>query len=285
MPLTVYKTIAKPFSKNHRGVEVRERLGLSFSASLDLLSHCDRVELLSAVANKSYFAFFDPKTKKRSRAVNAALFRPEFEEWEKFSAALLAEDLQGFDSHRITSLIYSVAISFCCCVDLVSERDNKTPGTFFEYLIAHLFAWRLGVNPLTSIQVLNLDMDTHLPTDFIFDLGLERPKFHLPVKTSTRERVIQVWAHQRVLDGAFGTGRFLGTPVILTETKTATKSGKVEEICLPEQWRIYQMHIAQLKRVYYLDMPAAYEKLNMVFPPIHIKEFGEFFWEADSLSV
>ena len=167
---------------------------------------------------------------------------------------------------------------------MTKSRDQKTPGTFFEYLISHLFAWKLGVNPTTRIQVLNLDMDTTLPTDFIFNLGKDRPKFHLPIKTSTRERVIQVWAHQRVLDGVFGTGRFLGTPVILAETKTDAVKREVIEICLPEQWRIYQMHIAQLKRIYYLDVPATYVKLNDVFPPITVKSFGHFFFEADTLS-
>lgn len=285
MPLKVYKTIKKPFFSDHGGSEVRELLGDAFRSSLELLSVLPKVALISGVPNKQYFAFLSEESNKRSRAVNAALFTPDFTEWEAFAAAMEAKDLNGLDSARVTRLIYTVAISFCCCVDLVHERDNKTPGTFFEYLIAHLFASRLGVNPQTSIQVLNLDNEqTFLPTDFIFDLGDGRPKFHLPVKTSTRERVIQVWAHQRVLDGVFGAGRFFGTPVILTETKTDTRTGVVVEICLPEQWRIYQMHIAQMKRVYYLDMPAAYIRLNEVFPPIHVKEFGEFFWEADSLS-
>jgi hypothetical protein len=189
----------------------------------------------------------------------------------------------GFDAYRITRLIYSVAISFCCYIDITKQGDQKTPGTFFEYLIGHLFARRLGLNPTTRLKVLNLDMDTTLPTDFIFNLGKDRAKFHLPIKTSTRERVIQVWAHQRVLDGVYGTGRFLGTPVILTETKTDKKRGEVIEICLPEQWRIYQMHIAQLKRVYYLDVPIVYDRLNAVFPPISVKPFGDFFLEADSL--
>jgi hypothetical protein len=103
------------------------------------------------------------------------------------------------------------------------------------------------------------------------------------VKTSTRERVIQVWAHQRVLDGVYGTGRFLGTPVILGETKTDRRKREVIEICLPDQWRIYQMHIAQLKRIYYLDVPATYEKLSEVFPPLNVKPLGHFFFEADTL--
>jgi hypothetical protein len=44
------------------------------------------------------------------------------------------------------------------------------------------------------------------------------------------------------------------------------------------------LHIAQLKRVYYLDVPATYVKLNDVFPPITVKSFGHFFFEADTLS-
>ncbi len=43
------------------------------------------------------------------------------------------------------------------------------------------------------------------------------------------------------------------------------------------------MHIAQLKRIYYLDIPAAYAALNTVFPPLNIRPFGEFFLEAEGL--
>lgn len=167
---------------------------------------------------------------------------------------------------------------------MTKDGDQKTPGTFFEYLIGHLFSRHLGVNPTDKLPVFNLDMEeTTLPTDFVFNLGKDKPKFHLPVKTSTRERVIQVWAHQRVLDGVYGTGRFLGTPVILAETKTDKRKKEVIEICLPDQWRIYQMHIAQLKRIYYLDVPASYDKLNSVFPPLSVKSFGHFFFELDDL--
>lgn len=131
---------------------------------------------------------------------------------------------------------------------------------------------------------MNLDKEMSLPTDFIFNLGEEKPKFHVPVKTSTRERIIQVWAHQRVLDGVYGTGRFLGTPVILNETKTDKSKQEVIEICLPDQWKIYQMHIAHLKRVYYLDVPQAYGNLNSGVASIAVKPFGDFFAELDLLS-
>jgi hypothetical protein len=91
----------------------------------------------------------------------------------------------------------------------------------------------LKVEPTRLLPVLKLDLKGSLPTDFIFDLGSEKPKFHLPVKTSTRERIIQVWAHQRVLDGVYGVGRFLAIPFILTETKLDAIKREVSEICLP----------------------------------------------------
>lgn len=122
-----------------------------------------------------------------------------------------------------------------------------------------------------------------LPTDFVFDLGPDRAKLHLPVKTSTRERVIQVWAHQKIIDGVYGAGRFKGILVILTETKLNLESREVVEICLPDQWRAYQMYIARLERVYYLDVPAKYAALAGGYPNIDVKMLGEFFAEKDRL--
>jgi hypothetical protein len=261
---------------------VGEALTSLYETCLEVLATFERVDLTTRLAGKKYFAF-ESSAGKISRAVNKANYHPRVKEWTKLLAALKKQDFSGLDEDRITKTIYSVAISFCAVIDLTRSRDQKTPGTFFEYLIGHLFASRLGVNPTTRLPVLNLGIDTTLPTDYVFDLGNEEPKFHLPIKTSTRERIVQVWAHQRVLDGVYGTGRFLGTPVVLAETKTDTSKREVVEICLPAQWRIYQMHIAQLKRIYYLDVPVAYAKLKDVFPPLYVAPFGRFFIEVDEL--
>jgi hypothetical protein len=280
-PLAEYTKLKKGFSKNVRGDDNRNLIGECVRSALKELEAEDRVDLKSLVSNKEYFSFF--KKKKLSRAVNKSLFLENSKVWDQLCGSLEKNDLSGLSPEKITKIIYSAAISFCCYIDIHKEGDQKTPGTFFEYLIGHLFAWRVGVNPTNRLPVLNLDMETTLPTDFVFNLGKDRPKFHLPIKISTRERVIQVWAHQRVLDGVYGTGRFLGTPVVLTETKTDQKRKEVIEICLPDQWRIYQMHIAQLKRIYYLDVPVSYDKLNAVFPPLNVKSFGHFFFEIDRL--
>lgn len=281
-PLASYRELQKQFMPDAKSEKNGILLTEIAESSSRFLKKTGRLELKSQVPDKNYFAFW--KGKKTSRAVNGDLFLDDLSEWDAFLQSVSNVGSFRTEPALTTKLIYSVAISFCCFIDLTKEGDQKTPGTFFEYLIGHLFAKRLGVNPTKELEVLNLDMRTTLPTDFIFNLGKEKPKFHLPVKTSSRERVIQVWAHQRVLDGVYGTGRFLGTPVILAETKTDKRKKEVIEICLPDQWRIYQMHIAQLKRIYYLDIPAAYRKLNRVFPRIAVKPFGDFFREVDVLA-
>ena len=93
-----------------------------------------------------------------------------------------------------------------------------------------------------------------------------------------------LWAHQRLLDGVYGTERFMGTPVLMAETKTDKRKREVVEICLPEQWRVYQLYIAKLKRVYYLDLPCAYQRLNEEFPPLSVRPFADFFFEWSDLS-
>ncbi|HET6384128.1 MAG TPA: hypothetical protein VFJ58_12115 [Armatimonadota bacterium] len=249
---------------------------------LEYLSGAARVPLISQVIGKEYFAF--EIAPRRSRPLNAALFEETTETLQRFLDSLSSDSLSDFGAEQITRACYTLVMSFCCMVDLQGPGDQKTPGTFFELVVCHLFARRFGVLPRKRLEVLNLDMTAALPTDLIFDLGKDQPKFHVPVKISTRERVVQVWAHQRVLDGIYGTGRFLGLLVCVTETNSI-KGNKVAETCLPDQWRIYQMFIAQLKRVYYLDVPLKYAQLAAVFPRIHVKPFGAFFLEADNLGL
>ena len=222
---------------------------------------------------------------KISRAINQSLYQPDHTQWKTLRTAMEANDLKGLTPDQITHVLYTMAISFCAAVDIIKDGDQKTPGTFFEYFVAYFFTWRVGVEPTTSIPVLNVDGEnTRLRTDFIFNLGAKQRKFHMPIKTSTRERSIMLWAHQRLLDGVYGTERFMGTPVLMAETKTDKRKREVVEICSPEQWRVYQLYIAKLKRVYHLDLPSAYQRLNEEFPPLSVRPFAGFFFEWSDLS-
>jgi hypothetical protein len=180
--------------------------------------------------------------------------------------------------------LYKLAMAFCAFNDVTSDQDKKTPGTYFELFVGHLLALAFGVQPRNRVEVLTVeDERSTLPTDFIFDLGPRQLKFHVPVKISTRERAVQVWAHQRMLNGVYGEGRFKGVLVALAETKLDLHKLEVVEICLPDQWAVYQRFVARMDRVYYLDPPAKYSALATAFPYIPVKSFGEFFKEKEVL--
>jgi hypothetical protein len=245
-----------------------------------------RLPLKSMVDKKRYFAFRQPSGAIRtSRPVNAGLFISDGPAFADLLERLTANPgLDWLSADECNQFLYTVAMSFCAFSDVTSDGDKKTPGTFFEMLVGHLLALTFGVKPRNRVEVLTVeDERSSLPTDFIFDLGPKRLKFHVPVKISTRERVVQVWAHQRMLNGVYGEGRFKGVLVALAETKLDLRKLEVVEICLPDQWAVYQRFVARMDRVYYLDLPHKYAALAKEFPYIQVKTFGEFFKEKDTL--
>lgn len=281
--LEQYNELKKQAKEGVYRPEITTILGNIYEKSLSFLADKQHEQLTSKVTGKNYFAFKNDR--KISRAINLDLYKPDYSMWERFSSAMVDDNLTGFSVEEINTLLYTIPISFVASIDLVKDGDQKTPGTFFEYYIAYFYTWRLGVEPKKEIEIHNVDSErTNLPTDFVYNLGPRLRKFHLPVKLSTRERSIMLWAHQKLLDGAYGIDRFMGTPVILAETKVDKRKKEVTEICLPAQWRVYQSYIARLKRVYYLDPPTAYCDLDTEFPSLSVKPFSEFFSEWADLS-
>ena len=279
-----YELIKKKTSQDAQSAEVSQLIIDLTQASLSFLSSsCTQVPLISKVPGKQYFSFaLRKKTTKISRPVNRQLFdlgfRSRLENFKKDALVKLSL------SDRAVFL-YTVAMGYCCAADLLKTGDQKTPATLFECLIGHLLARTFEVNPRTQVEVLRLEEEgTTLPTDFIFDLGAAKPKFHVPVKTSTRERVIQVFAHQRVLDGVHGFNRFKGILVCLTETKLDHRTKEVIEICLPRQWDLYQRFIAPMHRFYYFDVPQKYADLRKINPSMVVLPFAQFFEEAGELA-
>lgn len=249
-----------------------------------LSSQCVTVPLISKVPGKSYFSFaMRGKTKKISRPVNKELFISSPAQLDL--DPLLKGSWLKLPSRNRDRLLYTIAMSYCCATDVLKNGDQKTPATFFECFIGHLIARAFGVNPRTQVEVLRLEEEAStLPTDFIFDLGQGKPKLHVPVKISTRERVIQVFAHQRVLDGVHGFGRFTGILICLTETKLDHEKKEVIEICVPKQWVLYQRFIAPMHRFYYFDTPNRYAQLVRGDPPMSVVSFSKFFEEAGDLA-
>lgn len=227
-----YDDLKKAAQKDLKSEAVSTALSSLVGDGLDYLEKkCVRVKLASKIPGKSYFSFRTKGGSKTSRPVNSGLF--DIPLTRKHLESAMGAAFSHMKQDAISRILYTAAMAYCCTTDLTKESDRKTPGTFFEVLVGHLVAVKFGVNPARSIQVLNLDLERDLPTDYVFDLGEGKNRIHLPVKISTRERVVQVWAHQRVLDGVYGVSRFRGVLVCLNETNKQSRTNSVIEVCLP----------------------------------------------------
>lgn len=246
----------------------------------------------STAVGKNYmvFSLTGNIVDKHSRPVNSDLYKAgnKLDDTGKtkvdiFFENLLRNQISLQSAQDITEALYVISMNYCCCADLV-DGVKSNGGDYFEKFIGHLYARHLNREPSRLMTACELDDETILiPTDYIFNLGPNLPKFHIPVKTSTRERCVEVWAQQRILDGAYGVGRFICLLTCLAETNYVSRNQSVDIVCVPNQWINYQLFISQVKRVYYLDMPGRYEALNQRFPRIHVKQFGEFFHETANL--
>lgn len=244
-----------------------------------LSSKCRSLRMKSHVPQKQYVAF--AYEERVSRPINSGLYirsKPALALAEHFIKSPTA-----LSASKATRAAYTVALSVLATNDLL-EIGRKASATFFEVLIGHMVATAIGVNPRTKVPMPE-NPNVLLPTDYVFDMGADEPKLHLPIKTSTRERIVQAWVHQLVLERIFGTNVYRGMLVVIGETKRNTRTDAVVEICIPGQLKLFQSRIAKLDRIYYLDPPAPYLGLSKAKPvPVHVRPFREFFTEVKTLT-
>ncbi len=259
---------------NHAGCAI---LQLALTSLEFLLNKCEQTELVSCVPGKNYYTFKNKEVIARPANKEFFLASPDtvFQLWEKWQAQTIAAAEFG----RLT---YTVALAPCLAMEIFDRQNKKGPATFFECYVGHLFARSVGVNPTKRARLSVHGQDVLMTMDFLIDTGGK--KVHLPVKMSSRERVVQAWAHQRLLDEAYGSCAYQGIMVLFSETKLDLKSRKVVEICVPDQWLVYQSLLARMNRIYYFDVPVRYQELMQKFPDLmSIKQFGEFFSEKEKV--
>lgn len=99
----------------------------------------------------------------------------------------------------------------------------------------------------------------------------------VPAKITTRERIVQPFAHQRILDSAFGVGHYRSALACVSEMQRDEEVG-ANEICVPGTIRLYQEYLAPLSGIYYLDPPVRYLQSD-VTSIIEVSSLGHFFSE------
>ena len=273
---TAYTDVRRACRNDWRSDAVsRAILDLAVISLQFLAAECDEIALNSLVPGKNYISFL--RNRVVTRPANRELFRldPEriAQEWHAWMRARP-------NLHDIGRIFYTVALAPCFAMELFDRNNKKGPATYFECLIGHFFAKSLGVNPTKNAVLSVPGRSVRMTMDFLFETADDSPNIHLPVKMSTRERVVQAWAHQRLLDAAYGSAQYKGIMVLFSETKLDSRTHEVVEICVPDQWLAYQTLLARMERIYYFDMPNRYRELTDAFPAvIQIRPFHELFIE------
>lgn len=248
--------------------------------SLEFLTEdCERVKLRSLVPGKEYISF--SRNGVVARPANTRLFTTDstaiLRDWPLMSSGSL-------EMARLERLLYTVALAPCLAMELLNRGNKKGPATYFECVIGHLFAKSLGIGPVKGARLPVPGSSVRMTMDFLFETAAGSPNIHLPVKMSTRERVVQAWAHQRLLDSAYGNDYYKGIMVLFSETKLDSRKLEVVEICVPDQWLAYQSLLSRMERIYYFDLPVRYQELTDSFPSvIQILPFHEYFMEVPSV--
>ncbi len=243
-----------------------------------LQDECVSVPLKSLVPSKEFHSYGRSSGELRmTRPANNALF---LEDAATVSRLWQAWWDGAIDRPDLARMSYTIALAPCLALEIFDRQNKKGPATYFECLIGHIFAKTIGVNPSRTVRLPIAGSQVAMTMDFLFDLGADTKSVHLPVKMSTRERVVQAWAHQRMLDAAFGGDKYRGILVCFSETKLDLRKREVVEICVPEQWLAYQSLLAKLDRIYYFDVPVRYQQMTDKHPELLVvKEFAEFFRE------
>lgn len=220
--------------------------------------------------HKEYWVFEDGKSKEISRPYRPSLFFATypiwFDTWKKMLGKI---DQRSRSMHHADTdkVLYSASTAFFAVIDLYMRDARKRNGTFFEWLLGTLLYEVTGYPVGAHIAILSKIESTegtkengdsgNVPTDIVLDPGGGRYKLVFPAKISTRERINQIFTHQRILDTEF-PGQYRSALLCVSECQLLTKGHRVQETCVPTQVSFNERYIAHIDALYYLDPPFPY---------------------------
>lgn len=255
---------------------------IDYNKIYDLITYCiDTLEYnctktpLASNEGKNYFVY--NQFSALSRPINSSIYINDVNTfrilWESFNDNLRRKQFT-LTPPQINSVIYTAVMAFSCCYDIWKNSSRKTPGTYFEVILGSFLSEYLS--DFTRKKFISLpDGLDKVSTDISFDNGYKGLVF--AAKITTRERIVQPYAHQRILDSIFGLGRFRSILMCVSETQRDDIRLRVNDICVPGTIRLFQAHLSALSGIYYLDPPFRYlqpDITNLVL----VGDYGQFFY-------
>lgn len=238
-----------------------------------------------------------------SRPVRPDIFIADIDELVRSQNAftsLLEKHPASWEAAEIelsNKVVYTSVMSISCAYDLWQRGSRKTPGTFFEVLMAGILKKMLPdaifsksiplanllhdeelneANSDSGQDIQNEDDATGLSTDLVIALPDLPGGVVIPLKITTRERIVQPFAHQRILNSAFPDGRFQSVLVCISETQLDEKNKAVKQVTVPGTVQLFQKYLAKLNGIYYCDIPQRYaaDSMQKIVP---VKSVGQLF--------
>ncbi len=217
-------------------------------------------------------------------------FRPELfvaapDEFEARAAAFLKSlgPNGAIDPPEFDSIIYTAVTAFSLCVDIWKPKSRKTPGTFFEVLIAsaarhhfpdYVLTKHVPIGDVAIDEVVDALVDTDevqedatefsansVSTDLVISNPVTKRGAVVPLKITTRERIVQPFAHQRILSSAY-PDRYASFIACISEVQRDDKTQTVKQICVPGTVALFQKHLASINGLYYCDIPRRYAQAD-----------------------
>jgi hypothetical protein len=251
------------------------RLEAIGSASLEILAEYSRRDLIDG-----YVSIGNNKRGGNwSRPVRADQFIDDVRRYRAAWRAMCSEIEEGIlDIANTNAALYTTIQALACAYDLKSRGSRKTPGTFFEILIGSIMSQRLK-SPRAKQVIVEVEGESVIvPTDIFF----ESRRLIVATKTSSRDRIIQPWGHQLLLDrisDSLTAPRYSSVLCLVGEVQLGRDEKKpCYPVCVPKQVTLYQKHVAQMKGLYYLDPPKAYLALSEL-GIIPVKTIGDLLSE------
>lgn len=241
-----------------------------------------------------------------SRPWVASMFLADAQAFERVEAQALNAlqrrgGLSAADIEALNLYVYACVMGFSCCYDLWKPGSRKTPGTFFELFMAallgvyfrdHAFSKHvdlgrlLGVEGTEAAPATETDTEAEassLSTDLVLRSSRNGRHAVIPLKITTRERVVQPFAHQRILESAF-PGDYRSFICCISETQLDKVGGRtvVKQVCVPGTVKLFQRFLARVEGLYYCDLPVRYARPDLT-RHVPVKPLGALFDDVKAL--
>lgn len=266
--------------------------GTAFEEIREVLSHC--TNKLNLEAKLDHFGKFSgnpsvdysvaSSSNMLSRPVRPDLFisdrKTALAAWNEMINSLhFQQDFSSEFLRHIDRTLYTCIMSFSLCYDIWKPKSRKTPGTYFEVVAGTLFRNFLPFCELSKFIRVDPDEDDLdggiVSTDLVISSPRTGKSAVIPLKITTRERIVQPFAHQTILNSKF-PDRYASFITCISEVQRDDSSKTVKQICVPGTIKLFQNHLGKIAGLYYCDVPQRYAKEDLT-NIIKVSNIGQLF--------